>query len=995
MSDEANPCSQAKDQPAPPDRVEVVPSGAGPSSSGDPSTDLVPPFRALLSNPAADSGISLWLPGPRGVQENFWEAGAEFPEVPGYQLVAELGQGGMGVVYLAQQLTLKRPVALKMILAGPHAGLAVRERFQTEAEAVARLQHPSIVQIHQVGEHSGCPFLALEYVPGGNLAQKIAGKAQPEREAAQLVETLARAIHYTHQRGILHRDLKPTNVLLTAEGTPKITDFGLAKLVDQDSGPTRSNTTLGTPNYMAPEQAAGHSRSIGAGADVYSLGAILYEMLTGQPPFHAETVLATLEQVRTQEPMPPRRLCGQVSRDLETICLKCLEKEPAHRYPSALALAEDLRRFLEGEAIQARPAAIWQKLWRSVRRRPVLVARLMGAAALLCLLLTCGWYFRVVDKVLRHENAQRDQQFVQHFNEALLHGLLAPDQGAIFLGSAPAATARKAETAAREALALAGVKPDAPTPAVDASFQGERRSQTTASCYTLLLLLASLRGQHFSPAAGGGVNQASQEALQLLDCARKLGLQSRAYHLRRACFLAQTGRMEEAHEDIDRASTIPPAGALDHFLIGEDQYRRGDLVEARNSFNRALTLQADHFWARFFLAVCHLRDRQWEMAKVGLSACLAQQPRFAWAYLYRSFANEKLQALAEAEADFQQALQLNPDEEARYILFLTRGILRFHQGQLNQAAADFSRGCALKPDQYNAYLNLAHVYLAQGRFDDAAEQEKKALQLQPPVEVVWGYHVDHGRSLIREKKYAEAIQACDTALELAPDRPLPCELRARALLALGRHEEAERWFSLYLERGGKAEPDVFRGRGLARMRLGRYPEAAEDYSRALERAPDGEIYQHLGWAHFFTDAWKLALHDFTRALELDPEAGDAYTGRGLARVMLGDYRRAVADVEEALRRKPASPEMMHNVACIFAQAGARVEEDTEREDRAALAADYRNRGLEAIRQTLQLLRPEQRRAFWLDKILPDRALAPLRQEEGFRRLEEEYARPPT
>ena len=276
--------------------------------------------------------------------------------VPGYEILEELGRGGMGVVYKARQVSLRRLVALKMIRSGAHAGPQELERFRAEAEAAARLRHPNIVQIYEVGDQSGLPFFSLEYVDGGSLARRLAGTPLPAREAAALVEVLARAVHAAHGRGIAHRDLKPANVLLdwrseetpdrrdpaieqqttvVAKAVPKITDFGLAKRLDEDSGQTRSGAVLGTPSYMAPEQAAGRTREMGLLVDVYALGAILYETLTGRPPFRAATALETLEQVRSQEPVPPSRLQPKVPRDLETVCLKCLEKEPKKRYPSA------------------------------------------------------------------------------------------------------------------------------------------------------------------------------------------------------------------------------------------------------------------------------------------------------------------------------------------------------------------------------------------------------------------------------------------------------------------------------------------------------------------------------------------------------------------------------------------------------------------------------------------------------------------------------------
>jgi serine/threonine-protein kinase len=316
-------------------------------------------------------------------------AATSLPQVPGYELLRELGRGGMGVVYLARQVALKRVVALKMILVGAHAGPAEVARFRREAEAAARLQHPHIVQVHEIGVHEGLPYLSLEYVEGGSLAQKLAGTSLRPRESAWLVETLARAVQGAHQRGIVHRDLKPANVLLTGVGDPKITDFGLAKCLDDASGPTATKAILGTPSYMAPEQAGGQSRQVGPAADVYALGAILYELLTGRPPFKADTPLETLQQVQFREPVLPSRLKPKLPRDLVTICLKCLQKEPARRYGSAEELAEDLRRFRAGESIRGRSVSRTEKLWRWCRRNPT-VAALTTVIALLVVALILG-----------------------------------------------------------------------------------------------------------------------------------------------------------------------------------------------------------------------------------------------------------------------------------------------------------------------------------------------------------------------------------------------------------------------------------------------------------------------------------------------------------------------------------------------------------------------------------------------------------------------------
>jgi eukaryotic-like serine/threonine-protein kinase len=395
-------------------RLHFGPPATPPAAPPDPFLARLrqsPPTPAADSYPSglADSGGSAPAVGPA--------APNGLPAIPGYEILGVLSRGGMGVVYKARQVGLNRLVALKMILSGAHAGPRGMARFLAEAEAVARLRHPNIVQIYDIGEVAGSPYFALEYVEWGSLARRLNGDPQPLEPAVRLVETLARAMHVAHQAGIMHRDLKPANILLSSppppapppqrgeegkpllpplpwvgeggwggEGaTPKITDFGLAKRLDEQGNGTQTGEVVGTPSYMAPEQAGGKGGLLGPATDVYALGAILYELLTGRPPFKGATPLDTVVQVLHEEPVRPARLRPELPRDVEIICLKCLQKDPRKRYPSAEALAEDLRRFRQGKPIEARPVGAAERTVKWIRRHPLTAALLAAVVVVTAL----------------------------------------------------------------------------------------------------------------------------------------------------------------------------------------------------------------------------------------------------------------------------------------------------------------------------------------------------------------------------------------------------------------------------------------------------------------------------------------------------------------------------------------------------------------------------------------------------------------------------------
>jgi tetratricopeptide (TPR) repeat protein/predicted Ser/Thr protein kinase len=1069
-------------------------------------------------------------------------AAAGWPTVAGYKILGMLGKGGMGVVYKARQLALNRLVALKMIRSGAAAGPEELHRFQMEAKVIALLQHPNIVQIYEVGEHDGQPYLALELVDGRSLHERIKTAPLPAREAAQLTGLLARAMHVVHQRGVIHRDLKPANVLLAADGTPKITDFGLAKRVDVEVGQTSSGAVMGTAQYMPPEQARGHTRQIGPLSDVYALGALMYETLTGRPPFQAATVYDTLSLVVTAEPLPPSRLQPAVPRDLETICLKCLQKEPAKRYASALALAEDLGRFLAGEPIHARPTGPWERMVKWARRRPAAAALLavLGAMAFAFLglilwhngqlqtavlqvrqeverqanerqhvaelraqyeaLLLAGqeafaredWQNarlelsralqaiadepeltdsevvgrRLLDEAERRSLAQQARrnalekysQFQHKRQEALFYRTLYTGP-ALYTGMDPPDLARTRK-ALLEALDLYGLSIETEAgPVLDPLLQ-ERHQEIVAGCYELLLLLAEVVVHPPQPIPEEAADHVRQ-ALHILDRAAKLGPgthPTQAYHLRRARYLDRLGDGPGAATERQRANQLKPVSSLDYFLIGEEWYEQDKPGLAIKAFKDALRRQPGDFWSRYFLAICHLKLRRptkpaedrvaLTAAKAALSSCLAQRPNFLGIYLLRGFVSGELGAHGEegayedAEFDFRKAWELQPDDAAKYVLYTNRGAMRYRQGKLDDAVADFQQAIALKRRQYNAYVNLAVVYYKRKSLDQALEQLNQAIRLESKVAALYRMralvqrecrdapaalrdlaqaiqlespgspfrasdYTEKAALLYQAKRFQEAVAACDVALMIRDDYPTAHRHRAEALIGLAEAEsdrtkqlacykEAVRSFERYLEKGRRL-PQVYQACARTKAKLENYAEAIVDYTRAIDLEPNASVYAARGWLYLICDAPKLALSDFEKALQLNPESGDAYNGRGFARVKLGQFRLAVNDAQEALRRGPAVPgqvsRLFYNAARIYAQASVKLDQEAARRNLRAPGTHfvYQDRALELLLKALESLPASQRRSFWQKVIQPDTDLNPLRSSTYFRQLAEKGA----
>ncbi|HYH64349.1 MAG TPA: serine/threonine-protein kinase, partial [Urbifossiella sp.] len=410
----------------PADPAGLPAPGAGELTRAPParpgSTDsLLGPAEGIDS---ASSHLGTWVGVPAGAAA---DAPGVLPDIPGYAVEGEVARGGMGVVYKARHLRLNRPAAIKMILGGKYHDPAARVRFLVEAEAVAAVDHPHVVAVYEAGTHENMPFFALEYVGGGTLAARLARDGRPApRAAAALVAKLADGVAAAHAKGIVHRDLKPANVLLTPAGEPKVADFGLARIGASDM--TAPGAVMGTPSYMSPEQAGGRTREVGTPTDVYALGAILYELLTARPPFLGDTAMATIEQVLNREPSPPRKSDPAIPRDLDTICLKCLEKDPRRRYPTADALGADLRAFLDGRPIAARPVGAAERVWKWARRNPGRAT--VAAAAVLVLVGSVAAGLQVRETFARAEAEARENQRAVRA-DALVRELAAVDTAGV------------------------------------------------------------------------------------------------------------------------------------------------------------------------------------------------------------------------------------------------------------------------------------------------------------------------------------------------------------------------------------------------------------------------------------------------------------------------------------------------------------------------------------------------------------------------------------
>jgi tetratricopeptide (TPR) repeat protein/tRNA A-37 threonylcarbamoyl transferase component Bud32 len=878
--------------------------------------------------------------------------------IAGYTVLGELGRGGMGVVYKARQTQLNRVVALKMVLAGAHAGPEQLARFQIEAEAVAHLKHPNIVQIYEVGKHEDLPYFSLEYVDGKSLSRRIGGKPQPPGDAARMVERLADAMDSAHRKGIIHRDLKPANVLLTSDGEPKITDFGLAKRLEGDSGQTRSGTLMGTPNYMAPEQAHGDTKHIGPSSDLYALGVILYEMLTGRPPFQGTTILETLDMVQKQEPVPPRRLQPTVPRDLETICLKCLQKEPQKRYATAGSLGADLLRYLGGEPILARRVSPVERAWRWCKRNPK-VAGLSGTVALLLVTV-------LVFLASARSKAAREQEVIAKERE-LAENRLEQAAAVIRVGDQRQAQAlldytnpllenteqlRDVRDRIAELRSQVRVYSEFKKLVDDARFASRfgsrrRKQQAQQQCRQLVALHRQINDKTGEAAAGLpplGADQeqlfkedvfeaylisaklevelakdgrgriapdAARRAIDWLNLADAILPNTRVVHADRAPCWAAVGDAKADEQDVNQAQAIEPTLAVDHFYHGFAHHLRalkarseGKTKDADDFFRKEITEYAavlqqrqDSFWAYFNSANTQFELGNLRDAQIGYTACIRIRPDFPWPYNNRGTIHHRLGENELAVQDYDRAI----GQDAEYFEALTnRGLAESRLRKYDLATSDLEQAIRISSDYAPAFEYLGEVHIARKSFAAAIDDYTHLL---PLANDKVGVYTKRAAAYHAAGQVDKAIDDSTLALELDPKNVAVLYARAHYYLDGKDYVRAREDYTRLLTLRPKLAA-FWTERGILNwIFLKDFDAALFDFQELKKLQPtNSKPYYNAGAIHLGRREHALAAEDLEKALELKVDGTDAASALSQTLLRQGDAERALEIVNRTIEK---------------------------------------------------------------------------------------------
>lgn len=836
------------------------------------------------------------------------------PRIPGYELLKKLGEGGMGVVYLARQTGLNRRVALKMIRGGDHARPEHFARFRIEAEAVAHLRHPNILQIYEIGAVDDLPFVSLELLEGGDLAGRLDGTPQPGRPTAELLITLAGAMQTAHDAGIVHRDLKPPNVLFTEGGLPKVADFGLAKRMDSDSRQTEAGQVMGSPCYMAPEQARCDTKDVGPAADIYALGAILYEMLTGRPPFRGETPWETVRQVIGDEVVLPSRLVPRMSTDLETICLKCLNKDPEKRYLSASALADDLRRYLNGEPILARRTPVVERAAKWARRKPL-------AAALLCLGTTIFlsippvWMVRQQRLYLAEQqrsrraiellregdrlvDAARDARSKEELSSAQLAmtnflGGLKGEKDARIEGLPQRidASLRLVDRQLRELTrrdleqrtVLERQKGDLAEKQRFRTFVGLRtRAQLSAAEFDLGTgdRSAAFRTVRDALAVYARDPKAADERWELATPLPEVLTDGEKRLVADGCYdllmvLSRSVEPTAGVKILDRAAKLRPetSGAF-HLRRADCLARAGELAASKKELELASKAAPVTALDHLLIGREHTARRQWEEAIRVLETALRLEPNQASAKLLLAICEYNVQPrrLDEALSHLNDLIGTQSDLAGLYAL---RALV--HGEHAYQTLSRIDRG---RPAEVKKLLQQAET-----AFQSAEADYRTVLDHHPSDDLRYVLLVNRGGMLLRAGRIDDAIVDLNASIERNPG-----DYQAHATLG-----------QLY-------------------QQAARLDEASQELGRAIERAPDDvvRVALHRGRGRLYANRRNLskerlaaALADLDEAIRLEPRDGDEKAGDHAERARLlfgaGRFDEALAACGAATSIAPDQP----------------------------------------------------------------------------------------
>ena len=758
------------------------------------------------------------FPSSDATRRNAGESVSELalPQIPGYMVESVLGYGGMGVVYKSRHLALNRPVALKMVLAGAYASAPERQRLLREAKAVAALRHPNIVTVYDVGECDGKPFFTMEVVEGGSLAQRLSGTPQPARDAAEAVATLANAIHSAHQSGIVHRDLKPANVLLAADGTLKITDFGLARYFEGEAALTYTGFQLGTPSYIAPEQARGDADALGPCVDIYSLGAVLYEMLTGRPPFRAETALETQRQVIEDEPAPPSRLNSKIPRDLETICLKCLQKAASRRYKSAQDLADDLRRFLNREPILARRIGRTARVLRWVRRKPTAAALVATAVALIVLAIGGEMHFV--------------QQQAERRAELRTGVRTAVDQALSLRNGFHFQEARALLEQARQRLGPAG--PDTLRRQVDQA-QADLK---------LVENLDAARLRAAMPVEGG--SGPIEAGLLYQEIMRSSGLgrldeesavvaeRVRASSVRAEIVAALDDWAGTTPDESRRAWLLAVARAADPDPI-RDRLRQPKLWQDAPKLTRLVqVLRIDKLSPQLLTTLGRALRTADGNAVPLLSAAQAQYPQDFWLNFELGWALYDARRNEEAVGFYRAALALRPRASSTYNAI---SINLVTLGRVDEAIGYLQQALTIDGNNATVHYNLGYALRAKGRLDEAISQYQDSIRIEPSAPLA---HYNFGLALSAKGRLDAAKHQYQESIRLQPGAPLAHLALAIALESEGRLEEAFFQYQESIRLAPKASVTAHDYFGQALWANGRLNEAIGHFEQSLQLEPN-------------------------------------------------------------------------------------------------------------------------------------------------------------